>query len=73
MKNKQQLTHAQVTSHTSSVVKCGTCHEAYSEQITVCSNSFHCCKDCVWYQGQRLAMCNLHWVDAFLVGKNLES
>lgn len=34
--------------------KCTTCKEPYSKPPTLraqfCSNSFHCCRDCVWDQ-----------------------
>lgn len=46
--------------------KCPTCGEPYIKHSTVetltrgmfCSNGFHSCRDCVWYNGQRLEMCS---------------
>jgi len=37
---------------------CPTCGEPYRKGvITVCSNAFHCCRDCFWSEGRRLKLC----------------
>lgn len=46
--------------------KCPTCNESYSKTPTlraaVCSNGFHCCRDCKWIDGQvrRVDLCEFH-------------
>lgn len=39
--------------------KCSTCHKEYKKRAEnqFCSNSFHCCRDCVWYAGKRIVLC----------------
>lgn len=41
--------------------QCGTCKEPYSKIPTframICSNSFHCCRDCVWENGKMINDC----------------
>lgn len=43
---------------------CSTCQEPYSKvpsvRASVCSNSFHCCRDCTWVDGRRTACCVDH-------------
>ena len=37
-------------------MNCTTCGEPYTkiptERANYCSNSFHCCRECVWYDGK---------------------
>jgi hypothetical protein len=41
--------------------KCSTCGEPYDKGATTsCSNSFHCCRDCVWQDGRVIETCNDH-------------
>lgn len=40
--------------------KCSTCNGTYEENNTFCSNSFHCCRDCVWSEGVITAPCDKH-------------
>lgn len=41
--------------------KCHTCGNTYSKPPSgfaiFCSSSFHCCRDCIWEQGQIIEMC----------------
>lgn len=38
--------------------KCGTCGKPYVlDEITVCSSSFHCCRDCEWEDGVAVIPC----------------
>ncbi len=43
---------------------CSTCGELYTKvptwRASICSNGFHCCRDCVWVGGQRLQPCLDH-------------
>jgi hypothetical protein len=43
---------------------CDTCGEPYSKTPTfralICSNGFHCCRDCVWREGRREKLCDRH-------------
>jgi len=47
---------------------CPTCGLPYTPHpytphlIGVCSDSFHGCRDCVWYEGRRVAHCATHAV-----------
>ncbi len=40
---------------------CKTCKEAYtmppSERANLCSNSFHCCHDCIYIDGKVVQLC----------------
>lgn len=37
---------------------CSTCGELYKKnEISGCSNGFHCCRDCVWDNGVITDMC----------------
>jgi hypothetical protein len=44
--------------------RCRICDEPYSQPPTsraaFCSSSFHCCHDCTWHGGARIATCPLH-------------
>lgn len=46
---------------------CTTCGESYSREPTfkasICSNSFHCCRDCVWRDGRPIQRCAFHEAD----------
>ena len=54
---------------------CYTCDEPYSQPPTwraaICSNPFHCCRDCTWEQGKEggfvtlklTERCDYHLVD----------
>lgn len=48
-------------------LKCTTCGESYSKPPTfrasVCSNGFHCCRDCTWHAGHRIQKCEFHRED----------
>ena len=45
-------------------VLCSTCGIPYSKvpvfQAAICSNGFHCCRDCVWENGRRTTICEFH-------------
>lgn len=47
--------------------QCTTCDEPYSRDPTfrasICSNSFHCCRDCTWLDGRRIQLCAFHEAD----------
>lgn len=47
--------------------RCSTCDEPYSRAPTfraaICSNGFHCCRDCTWVAGRRVQLCNYHDAD----------
>jgi len=42
---------------------CVTCAEPYSNPCTplamLCSNGFHCCRECVWDNGKRTTLCDV--------------
>jgi len=44
--------------------ECSTCGESYSKKMTaraaICSNAFHCCRDCAWVDGQVTTPCAEH-------------
>lgn len=48
--------------------KCSTCNGSYPDDNMLCSNSFHCCRDCVWdwqveslfTKGQVVEHCEAH-------------
>ena len=43
---------------TSICAQCPTCGKPYEPGVTtLCSNGFHCCRDCVWQDGKRLLIC----------------
>ena len=41
---------------------CTTCGKPSSFQASICSNSFHCCRDCTWAAGRRIQLCAYHAV-----------
>ena len=45
---------------------CSTCGESYTKKpvgrAVVCSNSFHCCRDCTWVNGECVQRCADHRV-----------
>lgn len=47
---------------------CATCDEPYTEPPTaramICSNGFHCCRQCMWSDGRVTQHCPLHAGDA---------
>lgn len=43
--------------------KCSTCGAEYEKDaLSMCSDSFHCCRDCVWLDGRVFAPCEAHSV-----------
>lgn len=39
--------------------KCSTCSKPYNKfEISICSNSFHCCRDCKWSMGRVIEVCS---------------
>jgi hypothetical protein len=43
------------------VVKCMTCGHPYvKENVSLCSNAFHCCRDCSWSAGRITELCKYH-------------
>jgi hypothetical protein len=50
-----------------STQNCPTCGEPYSRdpspRAAICSNGFHCCRDCTWVAGRRVQLCVRHCAD----------
>lgn len=44
--------------------RCETCGETYTQpssaRASLCSNAFHCCRDCTWEEGRRVVLCAWH-------------
>jgi hypothetical protein len=48
---------------------CSTCNKPYRKnEVSFCSNGFHCCRDCTWEEGQIVGRCFTCWESALIVG-----
>ncbi len=53
--------HTLARTHHEVITCCPTCKQPYVHNtLTVCSSSFHCCRDCIWNNGRRVYLCNTH-------------
>lgn len=39
---------------------CTTCNQPYTGGSSLCSNTFHCCRDCTWLDGRVTVSCERH-------------